>query len=155
MATQRLTIASIAGDAGVHVAALFQSWRNKYPTPDTVDRLCERLRANGSMLPVVYFAEWVDRWLMGDLAPGPAAVAGRRYQVACLTPQQAIKWAGQCGAQFAEQCWLATRLQEAAAAWEAVPGRTVMVLREVLGPTTTDAEVRESLGGVPVWLSAE
>jgi|SRR5665213_38777 len=155
MAMQRLTLATVAGDAGAHVAKLFQSWRNNHPTPETVDRFCERLRANGSMLPVIYFAEWMDRWLMGDLVPGPEPAEGRHYQAAALTPQAAVKWAEQCGTQFPEQYWLAARLQEAAAAWELPTARTVVVLRKVLGATTTDDEVRESLKGVPTWLLAD
>ena len=153
MATQLLTIATVAGDAGAHVAKLFQSWRNKHPTPETVDQFCERLRANGSMLPVIYFAEWIDRWLMGDQVPGPEPIEGRRFQVAVFMPQSAVKWAEECGTQFPEECWLAARLREAATGWDEVTVPIVVVLREVLGATSTNDEVRDSLRGVPVWLS--
>jgi hypothetical protein len=154
MATQRVTIAGVAGKAGVAITALFRSWRTN-PDADAVDKLCARLRANGTSLPIVYFCEWVDRWSMGDLLPGPAAVAGQRYQATCLTPHQAAGWAAQCPAQFPEQSWLATRLGEAAVAWERVAERSVVVVREILAASSDDSEVRESLGRIPSWLSGE
>ncbi len=157
MATQRLTVTTIAGDAGATAEQLFRTWREG-PAPDrvAVDRFCERVRANGSVLPIVFFCEWIDRWLMGDLIPGPGAVEGRRYQVTCLSPTEATAWAGRCGHQFPEQKWLARRLREAAAAWKLVADhRAVIVVREVLDVSTTDAEVTAALRGVPAWLSAE
>jgi len=157
MATQRLIVATIAGDAAAAVSALLRGWHdNPAPDPAAVDRFCERLRANGAGLPVVYFSEWVDRWLMGDHAPGPGAVDGKRFQVACLSPQRAVSWAGQCGSQFPEQEWLARRLREAARGWGSVAEPlAVVVVREVLGGSTTDEEVRAALHGIPSWLSEE
>jgi hypothetical protein len=155
MATQRLTVASIAGKAGATVEALFQSWRADPARldPAAVDRFCGQVRAHGTALPVVYFAEWVDRWLSGNLVPGPGSVTGRRYEATCLSPAQADGSAKGCGQQFTEQQWLASRLREAAAAWGSVAEhRVLVVLREVLGGSTTDEEVRASLGVVPEWL---
>jgi len=133
---------------------LFRSWRaGSLFNPEAVDRFCEQLRANGTTLPVLYFCEWVDRWLMGDLVPGPGALEGRRYQATCLTPNQAREWANRCGEQCDEEQWLATRLREAALAWEGVAnGCAVLGLREVLGGSTLDEEVLASLRGVPDWL---
>src|SRR5262249_4798702 len=123
--------------------------------PSTIDHFCKQLWANGTTLPVVYFCEWVDRWLMGNLVPGPGCMNGTRYQVTCLRPEQATEWAEQCGDQFPEQGWLASRLREAAAGWALMTDRRVVVaIREVIGPSTTDDEVRESLGRIPGWLSA-
>jgi hypothetical protein len=153
MATQRLIVATLGGEAATAVVALFRSW-SANADPVAIDRFCASLRDNELSLPVVYFSEWADRWLMGDLAPGPAAVEGRRCQAACLSPEQAIAWAGGCGHQSSEQEWLAARLQEAAAGWGSVAEQyAVVVVREVVGPSTTDDEVRASLGSVPAWLS--
>src|SRR5262245_31595028 len=106
LATQRLTVATLGGDPAAAVEALWRSWQSSpSPDPAPVDRFCQQLRANGAVLPVVYFCEWVDRWLMGDQVPGPGAVDGKRFQVACLSPGQALSWAGQCGEQFPEQQW--------------------------------------------------
>src|SRR5262245_59704050 len=132
MATQRLTVVSVAGKAGAMVQALFQSWHDGAagPDPAAVDWLGNQLRAHGAALPVVYFGEWIDRWLMGDVVPGPGTVAGRQYEAACLSPEQAAAWAKRCGRQFPEEQWLASRLWEAAEAWAGVAEpRAIVVLR--------------------------
>ena len=108
MATQHLTVATFAGESAVAVTDLFRLLRTDYDLA-AVDRFCATLRDNGRSLPVVYFCEWVDRWLMGDLVPGPDAAEGRKYQATCLSPEQAIAWAERCGHQFPEQEWLAAR----------------------------------------------
>jgi hypothetical protein len=154
VATQRLIVATLAGEAAVTVIELFERWRAA-PDAAAVDHFCAALRENGLSLPVVYFSEWVDRWLMGHLVPGPNAVEGRRYQTTCMLPNQAMAWADQCGDQFPEQKWLVARLCEAAAGWGTVAERyAVVVIREVVGGSTTDEEIEASLGGVPEWLSA-
>jgi hypothetical protein len=153
VATQRLTVATLAGQAAGAVAAEFARWRHA-PDPAAVDRLCTAVRDNATSLPVVYFAEWVDHWLMGDLVPGPGAGDGRRFAAACLTPADAAAWADACGGQFPEQGWLAARLREAARGWGSVTDRyAVLVIREVVGASTTDEEVRDALASVPAWLA--
>lgn len=153
MATQRLMVATLAGQSAVAVAARFERWRS-VPDPAALDRLCASIREHALSLPVVYFAEWVDRWLMGDLVPGPGAVEGRRFQATSLSPGQAAEWADRCGSQFAEQCWLATRLREAAAGWGRVANPyAVVVVREAVGASVTDEEVRAAADYVPAWLS--
>jgi len=154
MATQRLTVATLAGDAAAAVAALFESWRLD-PDPAAVDQFCTNLRENVMSLPVVYFCEWVDRWLMGDQIVGADGAEGRQYHAACLSPKQAEALAGRCGNQFQEQQWLAARLREAAAGWGTVAERyVVVVIRQVVGPSTTDDEVKLSLKSVPAWLDS-
>jgi hypothetical protein len=161
MATQRFTIATIAGEAGEVVARLFASWqaaRLAEGWPDAVlravDRFAEQLRANGDAFPVLYFCEWIDHWLMGD-AMGPGFISGGRFWARCLSATEAADQADQCGNQFHEQEWLAARLREAAVAWQPlVPSATVVLLRQPLGPFATDEEVVASLQGIPAWLSA-
>jgi len=149
-----LTVATLAGEAAVAVIEQIERWRVA-PDAAAVDQFCAALRGNGLSLPVVYFCEWVDRWLMGDLMPGPNAVEGRRYTAACLLPEQAVAWADRCGNQFPEQVWFAARLREAAADWGTVVRRyAVVVVREVVGASATDEEIQASLGTVPKWLSA-
>jgi hypothetical protein len=155
MATQRLTVAAIAGDAAAVVERLWRGWQTSAAADaSTVDHFCYQLRAHGTVLPVVYFCQWVDRLLMGDLVPGPGAVDGKQFQLTCLTPDLALARADQCGSQFAEQQWLAVRLREAAEGWGGLAKPlVVVVVREVLGGSTTDEEVEASLRGVPGWLS--
>lgn len=153
MATQRLMVATLAGRSALAIAARFEQWRST-PDPAAVDKLCASIREHALTLPVVYFAEWVDRWLMGDLVPGPEAVEGRRFQAACLSPAQATGWADRCGSQYAEQGWLASRLREAAAGWGGVAEPyAVVVIREVVGAPANDEEVQGAADSVPAWLS--
>jgi len=152
MAMQRLIVATLAGESAAVVAGLFQSWRAG-SDPAAVDRFCPALRANAPSLPIIYFCEWVDHWLMGDLVPGPEAVEGNQYQAACYLPEQALQWAARCGNQFPEQEWLACRLREAASAWGSTNPRAIVVVREVLGGSTTDEHVSTSLQVIPDWLS--
>ncbi len=162
MASQRLTALTVAGEAGGVVSGLFLRWQASATEGDTtgatrraIDGFCERLRANGHTLPVVYFCEWIDRWLMGDNVPGPQAAHGDHFQAACMSPAEAVAWAEQCGTQFPEQLWLAARLHEAALAWQPLAGPSVVVLmRQVLGDSTLDEEIRASLGSLPGWLRA-
>jgi hypothetical protein len=151
MAIQRLSVATFVGESALVVDALVRSWRVG-ADPAATDRFCAAVRENGLALPVVYFCEWVDRWLMGDEVPGPEAVAGRRYEVACLSPEQAFAWADQCRHQFPEQQWFASHLREAAAVWDGAERRSIVVVREVVGLSTLDEEVNASLSVVPGWL---
>ncbi len=158
MASQRLFIATLVGDAAAATGNLFLSWRSSASAVDTVavDRFCAALRDNGTSLPIVYFSEWIDRWLMGDRVPGPGTVEGVRFQSSCFSRKEAIDWAGRCGNQHQEQDWLAARLREAASAWSGVADHVVVaVVREALDGSTLDEEVWASLGVVPAWLAKE
>jgi hypothetical protein len=155
MATQRLTIATIAGNAAIAIGNLFDALRVN-PNPSAVDQLCASVRDNGLALPMVYFCEWTDRWLMGDLVPGPDKLEGLQFEATCLSPQQAVAWAGRCGNQFQEQEWFATRLHEAAIGWGSVAERyAIVVIRHVIGGWATDDEVSQSLSTVPQWLAVQ
>jgi hypothetical protein len=151
MATQRMTLLTLIGDAAEVVAKLFASWCAK-PDPAAVDQLCASFREHSLSLPEVYFSEWIDRWSMGDSLPG-AVAEGRQYQVVCLSPEQAVACAARCGQQFFEQGWLAARLREAALDCASVADQRLVVLfREVVGPTMIDEEMRRSLSVIPAWL---
>jgi hypothetical protein len=146
-------VATLAGEAAVAVAAEFARLRVA-PDPAAVGRLCQSIRDNGLSLPIVYFAEWVDRWLMGDLVPGPEPVAGGRFEATCLTAPGATDWAEGCGNQIREQEWFASRLWEAAAGWGPTTDRyAVVVIREVVDASTTDDQVRAAMDHIPEWLS--
>lgn len=91
---------------------------------------------------------------MGDLLSSKQSFAGLRFDLRLATPPQAIEWAETLGSQFPEQQWFAARLLEAAAGWGSVCDTyLVAVLREVLGPSTTDEEVLEASRTTPEWLS--
>ena len=109
MATQRLMVATLAGQSAVAVSGLFEKWR-AVVDPEAVDRLCLSIRENALSLSVVYFAEWVDRWLMGDLAPGPGAVEGERLLIGAGRAETGgggtgSGWRG-CGVQGTGTRWI-------------------------------------------------
>lgn len=170
MATQRITIATIGGEAGVIVAELLRCWRIAQRTKQQgdvkqcVDLFAGQLRANGRFPPILYFSEWFDLWsmgdefcsywLMGDSYHDIETVEGSRYEISWVSRREASAWADRCGSQFPEQQWLAARLREAAESWrELAESAVVVLLREVLGGTVTDEEVESSLRGQPKWLS--
>jgi hypothetical protein len=152
VATQRMTVVSIAGKAAAAISTRFERWRSA-PDPEAIDQLCIAIREHALSLYILYFAEWVDRWLMGDKVPGSGAVEGRRYQAAIMPPAQAIRWADRCGHQFDEEEWLANRLREAAAVCHSLTEqRAVVVIREVTDASALDDEVRAVLDRVPEWM---
>ncbi len=154
MASQRLFIATFAGEAAAVVTNLFRGWRATAVDVAAVDGFCAAIRSNATALPIVYFSEWLDRWQMGDLVPGPGSVNGRRFQTTAFTRDEALDWASRCGNKFQEERWLTARLREAADAWNELVDRVVVVIiREVLGGLTTDEEIQASLRVVPSWLS--
>lgn len=157
MATQRMTVATIAGDAGRSVHNRFAAWKVvqlQEPIRSVVDEFAKHLRENSASLPVVYFCEWIDRWLMGDAIQGPLSVHGARWQASCQSPEEARQWAMNVGTQWPEQRRLAACLLEAAGAWNGLVGEAVVVvLREILGASATDEEVVASLRVIPPWLA--
>jgi hypothetical protein len=148
-----MTLAKLGGRAAAVVADRFEGWRTK-PDPEALDQLCLSIREHSQSLPIVYYAEWVDRWLMGDEIPGPGALEGRRFALAVMTPEQAIDWAERCRKQFPESEWFVYRIREAAEAWSLVVKQSVIVsIREVIDVSTSDDEIRASLNQLPDWLA--
>jgi hypothetical protein len=152
MGTQWIIVATIAGDSSGRVAAGFRAWTAQ-PDPTAIDAFCIALRENGPCLPIVYYSTWLDRWSMGDFVPG--LLAGQRFEATCLTAETAKEWSDRRPNQFAEHGWLAARLREAAAALDGLAKqRVIIVVREVIGPSATDDEVRSCLGTLPAWLTS-
>jgi len=130
------------------------------------------LRQHGHEPPVVFYVEYVDMWSMGSMftwfietppcqemievcadqmdllcyaLPDDGALANtirrlmRRKRIRQSNPQ--------------EERWYLLFLSEALAAWETLvqPG-AIIVLRELLGATTEDSEIENSLARIPEWL---
>lgn len=76
MATQRLTVATFAGQSAVAVTALFKRWRAA-PDAAEVDRLCAALREHALSLP---FSTSPSGWTLSLLGqadePGAAPACG-------------------------------------------------------------------------------
>jgi hypothetical protein len=166
MTSQRLTIAKLGGRSAQDVAALFHAWQ-KYTAEDgspsefavAIDAFATRLREHAHCPPVLYFAEWIDLWSMGDLVPGlgderAVIVASSRFEVACHNSPIRIQATTIAGEETQETRWLRNRIQEAQDAWSEVTQESVIiVIREVLGALVTDEELMESLGSTPPWLA--
>src|SRR6185295_13904840 len=82
LASQRITIAKLAGASGDIAGERLSAWSAVRNTdspnswspeqwPEEIrqkaDDFAERLRAHGFALPVCHFVEWADMWSMGDL----------------------------------------------------------------------------------------
>ena len=150
--TQWMTVATLEGAAATFVAGLFQR-TSEQPMEFDVDFFCAAIRERGRELPIVYFAEWIDRWSMGDTLPGPDAVEGINFQVCCFTSTEALDRAMKCGSQYPEQQWFAARLREAATAVDGAGYPTAIVaIREVLDVSTDDSAYKVAASVVPKWL---
>jgi hypothetical protein len=166
MATQRVSLAKIGGAAARVVARQFELWEQtqvdgEFP-PEvqfSLDNFAEKLRANSCDLPIVYFAEWIDMWSMGNLVPElgnerATAIIGRSYWACCHAPPIVFKTTTIDGDPPQESHWLKRRLDEATDAWdEVVPEWVIVLLREPLAGTVLDNELLASLSVVPTWLS--
>lgn len=182
MATQRITVAKVAGLSADLIADRFREWslarRAAKPTewspeqwPHTVrahaDRLIGQLRSHAHSPPVVDYIEWVDMWAMGDLfqrwlarpdGPPPFIVYTNKVEIyayplpdgGCLAGHLANSGAQ----QFPEYDLFVQRLREAVTAWEKLVDRAILVvLRDVVGASVSDDEIKASLTVVPDWLS--
>ena len=150
------------------MAALFHAWQkvaaeDRSPSEFAVaiDAFATRLREHANYPPVLYFAEWIDLWSMGDLVPGlgdeqSVTVASSRFEVACHRSPIRIQATTIAGEETQETRWLRNRIQEAQDAWSNMTQESVIiVLREVFGGLVADEELVESLGSTPSWLSSQ
>jgi hypothetical protein len=165
VATQRITIAKIAGQAAPAVRARFAEWSvaRKVQEPGScspeqwsddccraMDAFAVGLRSEGNVPPVVYFSEHVDTWLMGDfwnLLPAggdPCFVCGNKFQLACysLADEDALQKVLEeslrpktSRKQPQEYHWFRARLLEAVRAWRPLVEGGLLVI------------LREVLGG--------
>lgn len=158
MATQRILIATIAGEAGQKVAGLFRKWHSTDGVSEqdavrsAVDAFAKQLQDRGGIPPVIYYCEWFDLWSMGDLIDFGTVVGGKRFEASCGSRREAMVWAEHYSNQFPEDQWLTMRLREAAEAWQLLAEPAVVViLRQVLGASFTDEEVMASLSDANIF----
>jgi hypothetical protein len=135
-----------------------------------MDAFALALCSEGYVPPVVYFSEHVDMWLIGGYLGGflpaggdPCFVCGDCFELACYSLDD-----DGCLEELLEESlrpkptrtnppeyhWYHSRLLEAVRAWRPLVGdELLIVLRQVLGGTVTDEEVRQSLLRTPEWVS--
>jgi hypothetical protein len=181
VATQRMTIAKVAGLAADLVLARLGAWAADREVTDTnewssdqwpsaarteADALADGLRANSLSPPVIHFVEWADQWSMGDVfrrcltspaGPLPLAIHANRFQIYGYgLPdgghlERHLQTSGL--QQFDEYDRFVYYLLEAVGAWRELAERSVLiVLREVVGGLVTDEELNASMCTVPDWL---
>ena len=162
MASQRITVLKIVGTAGAVLCETVRSLRAAPESADRTDSLARQLLAHRTELPVVSYVEWVDRWLMGDDVPGlferigGVVVAGRAFEIGACDPPELVNGLPTEGWQFDEQTILVRRLREVAAEWRPLARPAVLVvIREVLGASALDEEVRAAAASadVPEWIA--
>jgi hypothetical protein len=182
MASQRITVAKLGGAAAEVAMLRMHEWASARETDDLsewsneqwpasvrvhADAFADHLRSHALDLPVTYFAEWADRWSMGDVftrlltvptSPPPVIIHANRYQIfGYRLPDDGrlVRHLASAGPQqFVEYDWFVWQLQEAVRAWdELVETAALAVLREVVGGLVTDDELSISLSSVPDWLS--
>lgn len=163
MASQTFTIVTLGGHAAEVVRNLFSKWeaatRETSEEPDSsfpeMDSFCDALRKNRTQLPILYYAEWVDRWLFGQDV-SPLWITGKRFQTCCLSRAEAAALPASRPSQSQEESWLFARLLEATAAGQPLAETAViLIIREVFSGSVLDAEIVESLSMVPDWLSQD
>jgi hypothetical protein len=169
MATQRIILVKIGGIAANTVAEMFDRWLasriegDAFPdnVQDEVDCFAESLRGHAADLPVVYYAEWIDMWSMGDVVPAlrnrqSNVVYGRRFEASCRKPPINFRPGKIANSQVQEEVWLSKRLQEACRAWKPlVTNAVIVIVREPLGAIVEDEELMKSLESVPDWLTQQ
>jgi hypothetical protein len=182
LASQRITIAKLAGVSGDIAVRKLGSWSaarklddanlwspEQWPTDvrKEADDFADRLRANGFALPVCHFVEWADMWSMGDLfshwltppdCPRPLGVHADRFEIFAYALPDGGRLADYLSAagpqQVTETDWFIARLLEAVSAWDKfVVNATLVVLRSVVGGSALDEEVTASLQTRAQWLS--
>lgn len=182
MASQRITIAKLAGVSGDVALQRMSAWasaRNRANpslwSPEqwpegirkAADRFAEQVREHGFALPVCYFVEWSDMWSMGDSffrwltpkgCPGPVGVHADQFEVFAYGLPDDGRLANHLATaergQFDETDWFIGRLQESVCAWDKLaPRATLVILREALDGSALDEEVTASLTIRPAWLS--
>jgi hypothetical protein len=182
LATQRVTIAKVGGDASDVIATKLHKWASARTSDDEnfwsgdqwpaiireeIDEFAEQIRSHSTSPPVIHFIEWVDmwsmfpdfeHWLTPPDGPVPVHICANRYTVyAYILPdgrrlERHLKGAGK--QQWPESDWYIRRLRETVSAWERLVDRAVLVvLRLAFDVAVSDDEVRASLSRVPDWLS--
>ncbi len=162
MTTQRIVALKVVGAAGAALSGTVRTLRAAPRSADLVDQLARQLVGHRSDLPVVSYVEWIDRWSMGDDVPrllervGGVVVAGRTFEVGVCDPPDLVSGLPTEGWQFDEQAAFVRRLREIAAEWGQLARPAVLaVVREVLGASTLDEEVRSAATSpvVPEWIA--
>lgn len=187
MATQRMVVAKIGGAAGfaamqslLHLRSSLESGRGSnhhngqhLKGLQALKTFVTSLRANSSTPPVVFFAEYVDFWSMGDdiqrcfprrRSPSTVKASHDEFEVfgyrlpdggalqRHVTRLLRARAVNEPAAQ--ERRWLLSIVRHALDSWGAlVQDGALVVVRELLGGLLEDSDIEKALEGVPRWIT--
>lgn len=187
MATQRIAIAEIVGAAAGSALDSFRWWlaarladecEPDCMSPDQWPRSIRRnmqkfaagVRAHSDKPPIVFFAECIDMWSMGDVYAAAFPEDGAKLLHVMADDVELLCYALPDGGKLQthltrrlrrrsirerspqETRWYLLNLMEACVAWEGLVGNSALViLRQTLGGLVEDYELRASLDTVPGW----
>ena len=178
MAIQHWTIAKLVGPASVEVARSFTKWSRQRKTEDAnlwsttqwprltrqkVARLLNQLHEHRDESPVVYYSHHVDLWSSAGefrilLPVRMQCVICELGEVWCCRLPDRGRLVRRARArisraQFPETAWLATRVIEAALAYESLWREAVLlIVRRSLTGSPSDEQLLKSASTMPKWL---
>jgi hypothetical protein len=177
MASQRVLLVAIGGDLATAIWQDICRWNDARATeaedewaPEDwsldirreVDRFVAKMHRSAFTPPVLYRAEYVDTWSMGDVFETALVKKHRDYSRRLYTNDHEIvaTWVGHSehiipdDEATDETRWLYNRVNEAMDAWSDFAERRLLVLvRSGLGGLWADDEVKCALQGVPEWFA--
>lgn len=182
MASQRITVAKLAGASAEIVAQRFREWSATRQTGNSEETSAQQwpphvhqqanafvdgLRAHSLAPPVLYFVEWTDLWSMGELfdrwltppdGPPPLkAQTGRFDLYACVLSddRRLARYLKHSGPQQLDETSIfIKRLREAIRAWKrVVKGGVLVVVREVVEASVDEAGAIAAMQHPANWLS--
>ncbi|HEY2786906.1 MAG TPA: hypothetical protein VGJ05_18235 [Fimbriiglobus sp.] len=145
-------------------------WSSEQWAPNVRDEanyFAYQLRSHAFASPVLFFAEWIDKWSMGDDFSRWLTPPGGQKALQVMTDEYQINsyalpdegrliqhLAAAAPQQHQEADWFIVRLREAIGAWENLADRaTLIVLRHVHESSAIDQELAASLKELPDWLA--
>lgn len=178
MASQRLTIAKVGGEAAKATLRIFGEWSRarlvddqnewspeQWPedTRRCADAWATELRHSGHKPPVLFYVEYVDLWSscppLRHIGPDSLIqVMADRYELFCLPLPMSGALMGRLQhvrdqGQWDEDHLFASLVLKAASAWNEIVDTAILVfLRQVIGAAVEDQEIQQSLTEVPGWL---
>jgi len=175
MASQRVLLVAIGGDLATAVWRDICRWNDARTTEaddewapgdwpcgirDEVDRFVSKMYRCAFTPPVLYRADYVDVWSMGDVFETALFKKHRDYSRRLYTNDHEIiaTWVRHSEHIIPDQeapdetRWLYHRVNEAMDAWHEFAERRLLVLvRSVIGGLWSEDEVNRALVGVPEW----
>lgn len=178
MATQLWTILKLVGPAATDAAARFDRWRRArrstdpssvgprdWPAPvrRAASTYFARLLDHRTEMPIAYFSQHVDHWLaagdlphhLDDFKPHIWHDTGELWCYPLPERGRLVRRnaAAARSVKFPENKWLASRIIEAAQAYQKLwPKAVLLVNRQPITPSPSDDVLKAAAARMPRWL---